>query len=102
VVVARNREDRFLDKVPYITSPGTRVKTLITEDGVFRKEGPEFVLSEYFSRSGIPKNERINQIVKTYGWKAKVSSQLKEITPPTTAELDLLHSLDPDGIWTSK
>ena len=102
VVVARNRDDRFLDKVPYITSPGTRVKTLITEDGVFRKEGPEFVLSEYFSRSGIPKNERINQIVKTYGWKAKVSSQLKEITPPTTAELDLLHSLDPDGIWTSK
>jgi len=102
VVVARNREDRFLDKVPYITSPGTRVNTLVTEDGVFKKEGPEFVLAEYFPRTGITKDERIKQILKTYTWKIKVSSQLKEITPPTIAELDLLHSLDPDGIWTSK
>lgn len=102
VAVARNREDRFLDKVPYITSHGARVKTLITEDGVFKKEGPELVLSEYFPRAGISKNERINQILKTYTWKIKVSSQLQEITPPTTSEIDLLHSLDPDGIWTSK
>jgi acyl CoA:acetate/3-ketoacid CoA transferase alpha subunit len=102
VVVARNREDRFMDKVPYITSPGTRVKTLITEDGIFQKEGLEFVLSEYFPRVGISKDERIKQIVNTYGWKVKVSSRVKEIPPPTFEELALLHSLDPDGIWTSK
>jgi acyl CoA:acetate/3-ketoacid CoA transferase alpha subunit len=102
VVVARNRNDRFLDKVPYITSPGTKVKTLITEDGIFEKNGVEFTLAEYFPRHGIFEKERIKQIANTCGWELKVSPRVKEIPPPTTEELGLLHSLDPDGIWTSK
>jgi len=102
VVVARNREDRFLDKVPYITSPGSRVKTLITEDGVFEKDGPEFVLTEYFPRAFMEKDERIKQIVNNYSWKVKISLKVNEVPAPTPAELTILRSLDPEGIWTSK
>ena len=101
VVVARNRKGRFLEKVPYITSPGTRVKTLITEDGIFVKDGSEFVLVEYFPRRGISKDERIRQIVDSWEWKLKVSPEVKEVLQPTTEELNLLRSLDSDGIWTS-
>jgi acyl CoA:acetate/3-ketoacid CoA transferase beta subunit len=101
VVVARNRKGRFLEKVPYITSPGTRVKTLITEDGIFVKEDSEFVLAEYFPRHGISKDERIRQIIDSWGWKLKISPEVKEVSQPTIEELRLLHSLDPDGIWTS-
>ena len=101
VVVARNRKGRFLEKVPYITSPGTRVKTLITEDGIFEKVSPEFVLTEYFPRSGLSQDERIRRIFDSCGWKLKVSPEVKEVSPPTIEELNLLQSLDPDGIWTS-
>ena len=101
VVVARNRKGRFLEKLPYITSPGTRVKTLITQDGIFEKDGSEFMLTEYFPRHGISENERIKQIIDSWGWELKVSPDVKEVSQPTTEELGLLHSLDPDGIWTS-
>ena len=102
VVVARNRKGRFVDKVPYITSPGTKVTTLITEEGIFEKEGSEFVLTEYFPRRGISHDERIRQIALTCGWELKVSPQVKEVPPPTDEELNLLRFLDPEGVWTSK
>ncbi|MFC2070819.1 CoA-transferase [Chloroflexota bacterium] len=104
VVVTRQRKGRFLDKVPYITMSGTNVSTLVTEEGIFEKNGgPEFVLTEYFPRQNVPdKDERIRQIGETLGWELKVSPQVKEASPPITEELELLRSLDPDGMWTSR
>ena len=93
---------RFLDKVSYITSEGTKIKTLVSSLGVFEKLGED----KEFSLTGclpIPKfpslDEKIRNIKENCGWELKVSPKVVEIVPPTWEELMTLRIIDPDGIY---
>jgi acyl CoA:acetate/3-ketoacid CoA transferase beta subunit len=39
-VVVLTRSDRMVEKVDYVTSPGTRVRCVVTDQCVFEREGP--------------------------------------------------------------
>ena len=52
VVVMNQSSSRLVEKVPYITCPGEKVATLITDRGVFEKLGEgELILTGYFQTS---------------------------------------------------
>ncbi|MBI2328887.1 MAG: hypothetical protein HYU85_04555 [Chloroflexi bacterium] len=98
VLVVHQSRDRYLEQVPFITAPGTRVRTLVSQLGVFEKLGEdnELSLTSYFSGPE-PVATRINQIKENCGWELRVSPQVTEIPPPTLEELLTIRLLDPEG-----
>ncbi|MFC1940443.1 CoA-transferase, partial [Chloroflexota bacterium] len=66
VLVMQQSRRRFLEKVPYITAPGSRVKTLVSSMGVFEKlDGDEeFTLTKYFTSPTFPSKEEAVRSIK--------------------------------------
>ena len=102
LAVMNQSKTRFLDKVSYVTSDGTKIKTLVSSLGVYKKLGED----RDFSLTGclpIPKfpslSEKIRNIKENCGWELKVSPTVTEIAPPTDEELMTLRIIDPDGIY---
>ena len=99
-VIAQSK-NRFLEKVSYITSPGDRVKTLVSTLGVFEKLGDDeaFSLTACLPNPNLPTlEEKISNIKENCGWELKVALGVKEIPPPTFEELMTLRILDPDDL----
>ena len=102
VLVMQQSQRRFLEKVPYITGPGTRVKTLVSSMGVFEKlDGDdEFTLTKYFANPAFSsKEEAIKNIKENCGWNLKIAPNPEEVPPPTLAELRLLRVFDPNKYY---
>ena len=79
MVISRQSPKRFVDRVDYITSPGTRVKTIVSDMGVFEKLGND----EEFTLTGLhldgqrsPLEEKIKAVRNNCGWDLKVSPDL--------------------------
>jgi len=100
MVISRQSPKRFVDRVDYITSPGTRVKTLVSDMGVFEKLGDEdeFTLTGVHA-SGAGLEEKIKAVRETCGWNLKVASDVKEMTPPDLEELAMIRCFDPNGLY---
>jgi len=99
VIVAMQRANRLVEKVPYITCPGTQVSTLVTNEGVYLKVDGEFALKSYFPSPLSSVEERFEEIASTCGWNLKQLPQLEELALPTPAELNLLRSFDPEKVF---
>lgn len=100
VIVAMQRANRLVEKVAYITCPGTRVSTLITNEGEYVKDGSELILNRYFpSPEHSSQKERVKEIASTCGWVLRTSPQLEKLALPTSQELKLLRSFDPENIF---
>ncbi|MBI4609842.1 MAG: glutaconate CoA-transferase [Candidatus Rokubacteria bacterium] len=95
VVTLAQSRNRFVDKVPYITAPGRRVSTVVSDFGVFEKtaEHGELVLSGVFS--GEPEAEAVRAAKERCGWELKVAPTLRRFDPPEPDELRLLRLFDP-------
>ena len=105
LVVAKQSRERFVNKVDFIGCPGTKVKTLVTDLGVFQKlDGEEtFALTKYLAHPYTQGEEGGLRVIKERcGWEVKVSNALREIAPPTSEELAILRSLDPKGFFIGK
>jgi acyl CoA:acetate/3-ketoacid CoA transferase beta subunit len=94
LVTAIQDKFRFVDKVSYITSPGKRVKTLVSTLGVFEKRGEELALTGYYDR-GKPEAEAVEEIKANCGWNLKVADKLEKILAPAKDELELIRIFDP-------
>lgn len=100
VIVAMQRANRLVEKVAYITCPGTRVSTLITNEGEYVKDGSELILNRYFpSPEHSSQKERVKEIASTCGWVLRTSPQLEKLAVPTSQELKLLRSFDPENVF---
>jgi acyl CoA:acetate/3-ketoacid CoA transferase beta subunit len=100
VVVALHRANRFVEKVRYITCPGTRVSTLATNEGLFVKNDSGFILKGYYPKPDVSEEkERVNQIAGACGWELHTAPQLEKMSAPTPEELKLLRSFDPEGVF---
>jgi acyl CoA:acetate/3-ketoacid CoA transferase alpha subunit/acyl CoA:acetate/3-ketoacid CoA transferase beta subunit len=102
VAVGAQGKNRLVEAVPYITSPGKGVRTLITNLGVYEKlhqEG-ELVLTGYYAGPGIgSKEEAIRHIRESCGWELKVAENLMALPEPDLQDIDLLRLWDPDGYF---
>jgi acyl CoA:acetate/3-ketoacid CoA transferase beta subunit len=95
VVTLSQGRHRFVDKVPYITGPGQRVRTVVSDYGVYQKpdEHAELVLTGVFS--GKPEAEAVRAAKETCGWELRVAPTLRRFDPPEPDELALIRMFDP-------
>jgi acyl CoA:acetate/3-ketoacid CoA transferase alpha subunit/acyl CoA:acetate/3-ketoacid CoA transferase beta subunit len=104
MAVVKQSRDRFLKKAPFISCPGERIKTLVTDMGVFRKyEGRKFVLAKIIASSkGLAHGDVVRQIGERCGWDVEAVDSLHEIIPPNQEELSVLRALDPKGFFIGR
>jgi len=94
IVVTQQSRRRLVKSVPYITSPGDRVSTVVTDKGVFRKMLGEFALVEYFPQKNRTRREILQDIRETCGWDFKEAAEIIESPVPGSDELDRLRLFD--------
>jgi acyl CoA:acetate/3-ketoacid CoA transferase alpha subunit len=94
VTLAQSRE-RFVEKVPYVTAPGARVTTVVSDRGVYERPEPhaELVLTGVFA--GPSEVEAVGAARETCGWELRVAPRLRRFEPPTPDELGLIRLFDP-------
>jgi hypothetical protein len=94
VIMAQSRR-RFVGELPYVTCPGDKVKTVVSDKGIFEKvDGDELVLTGYFANnSETGQDDVVKEIREDCGWEAKVHSALRQIEPPRDDEIALLRLL---------
>ncbi|MFO8057418.1 MAG: CoA-transferase, partial [bacterium] len=70
VVTALSGKNRMVEELSYVTSPGGRVSTLVTDYGVFEKEPgeSELVLTGYFEKPDMEEQEIVEKIKERCGW----------------------------------
>ena len=98
MVIMQQSRHRFVEKVPFITAPGARVRTLVSTMGVFEKPDgvDEFMLSKYVAKNDASSpEETIRDIKANCGWDLKVARNPHRIPVPTREELRLLRVFDP-------
>lgn len=111
LMIMRLNRRAFVNKLDFTTSPGhlnggeARAHLNLPGDGPhlvitdralfdFANDDREMTLTE------IAPGETVESIQAEIAWELRVSPTLKEMTPPTTAELDLIRQeLDPQGLY---
>jgi acyl CoA:acetate/3-ketoacid CoA transferase alpha subunit/acyl CoA:acetate/3-ketoacid CoA transferase beta subunit len=102
MVIMQQSRRRFLEKVPFITAPGDKVKILVSTMGVFEKlDGDaEFTLTKYFTGDASSSTEEmIRKIKENCGWNLKVAEKPIKVSPPALEELRLLRVFDPEKYY---
>jgi len=98
VVTALQRPGSLVARLPYTTSPGKRVRRLVTDLGVFDRPGEseEFVLIAVCHQSArTTKKDAIGHINSLCGWDLRVVDEPLWVDPPSPRELRLLRIFDP-------
>lgn len=94
IVIARQSRSRFVERVNYITSPGARVSTVVTQLGLYRKVGDELTLAGVFAENDV------SAAREACGWDLQIASDLELMPLPATAERQALRQFDPSGdLW---
>lgn len=102
IVTLEQNKSRFVENVSYITSPGVRVTTVISQLGIFEKEigNQELVLTGYFPvNPAASEEESVKSIKEQCGWKLKVKNKLKILRLPSADELKLMRCFDPKRLF---
>ena len=100
--MVQGRGGRFVDRIPYVTSPGRVVSTVASERGLFRKEDGELVLAGYVPQEGMDEEAAVREIKALVGWELRVAPDLARLEPPTAEELRLLRVYDPKRQFLGK
>jgi acyl CoA:acetate/3-ketoacid CoA transferase beta subunit len=99
VVMATLTRRRTVPSVPYVTSPGRRVRAFVTDLGTFEKD-PEgrFVLTAVAAGAGAVA-ERVGLVREACGWELAVAPRVTDLAPPDAADVELLRRWDPQGLF---
>ncbi len=98
IVTLEQTKERFLEKVDYITSPGARVSTVISQFGIFEKDegSEELMLTGYLPLNNAASEEEcVRSIQEQCGWKLKIKSNLQVLCMPSEDEILFLRCFDP-------
>ena len=99
VVIMPQSKDRFVEKLPFVTSPGAAAKTLISTLGVFEKleDDLEFTLTCYFEDQ-LPEGRdmAIREIREQCGWNLRVTDNPIKFPVPDAKDLATLRIFDPE------
>ena len=96
VIISKLSPRAFPERVDFVTSPGRRVKRVITDRGVLEPDGPsgELVLTALYP--GVQQSD----VEEGVGWQLRSRSRLECVDPPTMSELQLLREvLDPKRLY---
>jgi acyl CoA:acetate/3-ketoacid CoA transferase alpha subunit/acyl CoA:acetate/3-ketoacid CoA transferase beta subunit len=99
LVVVPHSRHRLSKDLPYVTSPGDRVRTIVSDIAVFQRGDHGFVLTGYLPDPGESCQDVLARIREGCGWDFEVAEHLEEYPPPTAEELALLRSFDPEAVF---
>jgi acyl CoA:acetate/3-ketoacid CoA transferase alpha subunit/acyl CoA:acetate/3-ketoacid CoA transferase beta subunit len=93
VVVTLAAPRRLPADVAYVTAPGERVQSVVTDRGVLRRVDGRLKVA------GIPSGpepfaERVRAMVASCGWEAEVAGDVEELEPVTSSEVLDLRGFD--------
>jgi acyl CoA:acetate/3-ketoacid CoA transferase beta subunit len=100
VVVALARPDRLVERVGFVTSPGARVASVVTDLGVLRRLDGVLRVAAVPSAPG-PLAERVRALVAGCGWDVAVAESVSELDPVTPDEVMALRLYDPERLFLS-
>ena len=101
IVTVGHRPGRLVEQVPYVTSPGGRVRTIVTDLAVFeRVDGAgEFTLTALLPAAGDDTSAALETVRAATGWSFPVAAELAREPVATQEELAALYAFDPDGVF---
>ncbi len=99
LVTISHSKRRLVDRVPYITMPGARVKTVVTSLAIFERDEAGFILTGYLPAAGKTPEEAVANIKAGCAWPMRVAADLKAEPPATTDELQLIRLYDPKRVF---
>lgn len=94
IAVSQQSRHRLVAELPYVTSPGTTVSTLVTDLGVYEKRDGRLVLTEYFERPGEDRDATLAHIRSRCGWELEISDTLSVTAAPDPDDLLRLRLFD--------
>ncbi|MDR3648386.1 MAG: hypothetical protein P4L20_04790 [Acidimicrobiales bacterium] len=100
VVVALARPDRLVERVGFVTSPGDRVASVVTDLGVLRRLDGTLRIAAVPGGPG-PLSERVRALADACGWDVAVASSVSELEPVTDDEVLALRRYDPERLFLS-
>lgn len=96
IVVCPLNQMRFVDTVSYITGPGKKVSTLVTDMGVFEKDTrDEFVFTRYPQKPGLDLEAHVRAVKEKTGWDVGIARALKPVAYPSVETLITMRLFDP-------
>ena len=92
LVTGRISPNRFRSELGFITTPGDRVRTVVTDLGVLEKRAGsgELELSSYYGKEGMAEEQAIAAIKEQCGWELKVAPDVHRLPPPSREELAII------------
>lgn len=100
IVTVSNEPHRMVEKVCYRTCPGDRVRTIVTDLGVFeRGDSGEFVLTALLPSAGDTVSDAVNLIRSRTGWPIEVAPNLHREPAASAEELAVLRMFDPKQLF---
>lgn len=98
LVTVPHQPRRLVEQVEFITSPGARVRNIVTDHVVMTRMDEGFTVTGIFSpQEGDDADAGIEE-PGAFGWHCE-HEQATIMAPPTSDELDLLRLFDPDGFF---
>jgi len=109
MIVATQRKQTFCEQVDFVTSPGDRVRCVVSTMGIFEKlgspsegEDDELVLTGVFESAGDTPGAVVERIQERCGWPLTVSNDLAWLPRATEEELAMLRVFDPARAFLGK
>ncbi|OLT09034.1 hypothetical protein BJF78_06845 [Pseudonocardia sp. CNS-139] len=101
IVTVGHRPGRLVQEVPYVTSPGGRVRTIVTDLAVFERadQASGFVLAALLPAAGGDLAAGVARVRAATGWEFDLASEVVREPPAEASELATLRAFDPDGVF---
>jgi acyl CoA:acetate/3-ketoacid CoA transferase alpha subunit/acyl CoA:acetate/3-ketoacid CoA transferase beta subunit len=101
IVTVGHRPGRLVEQVPYVTSPGGRVRTIVTDLAVFERvdAAGAFTLTALLPAAGDDTSAALEAVRAATGWSFPVAAELVREPVATPGELAALYAFDPDGVF---
>ena len=100
VVVSLARPERLVERVGYVTSPGDRVTSVVTDLGVLRRVDGELRVAAVPAGTE-PVAARVRALAGACGWDVEVARHVEELAPVGADEVLALRRYDPERLFLS-
>lgn len=91
--------ERLVESVPYVTSPGRQVQSVVSSLGVFERVAENWQLMRYIADEPRSLEEAVVAMRTASPWKFDVSPTATREPDPTPAQLALLRGFDPEKVF---
>jgi acyl CoA:acetate/3-ketoacid CoA transferase alpha subunit/acyl CoA:acetate/3-ketoacid CoA transferase beta subunit len=102
IALSKHNGERLVERVNFITCPGARVRYLVTDKALLKKNDfGELVLAGCLTNGKVETlQERIQEAKQGCGWDLRIGSNVIEVPPPGEEDLQILRLFDPEGCFT--